>query len=34
VVAFAVPANADVIRYAYQIERSLALLGSNVAVTR
>ena len=33
VVTFAVPTNADVIRYAYQIERSLALLGSDVAVT-
>ena len=33
VVTFAVPTNADVIRYAHQIERSLALLGSDVAVT-
>ena len=33
VVTFAVPTNADVIRYAYQIERSLALLGTDVAVT-
>ena len=33
VVSFAVPTNADVVRYAYQIQRSLALLGSDVAVT-
>lgn len=33
VVTFAVPTNADVIRYACQVERSLALLGIDVQVT-
>ena len=33
VVTFAVSTNADVVRYAHQIERSLALLGSDAAVT-
>jgi hypothetical protein len=33
VVSFAVPTNADVVRCAHQVERALALLGTDVAVT-